>query len=356
MKAARYHGPGDIRVEQVSEPDVAKGQVKIKVRLCGSDLHAFLTVTSIFPTVDEPNFLTKEKLPITLGHEFSGTVVEVGEGVDKNKFPANQSVCAEPLLSCRTASCSECADGSRNICPHANSLGIAGWGGGLSEYISVDQDLVHVLPPNIPLDVGACIEPLSVAWYAVKRSGFKAGDSTLVLGSGPASIIFLQPIRALGASWIGVSEPSPLRRQLASKHGASALFDPLSPGVDILQSILDATSGRGVDIAFDCAGVQAALDTALVSLKPRGVLMGIALWEGKPVLDANLILFRELTYTGIISYDRVHPEVIQAVASGKLGSFEDIITSKIAIEDVVEKGFKALIEEKDRQIKVLVHP
>ncbi|KII91678.1 hypothetical protein PLICRDRAFT_38498 [Plicaturopsis crispa FD-325 SS-3] len=356
MKAARYYGPGDIRVEQVAEPTPKNGQVKIKVRryvVCGSDLHAYLARISLYATEDVPNSITGEVLPITLGHEFSGTITEVGEDVD-SKLTAGQNVVVEPLISCmKTSTCRSCASGSRNVCPDINFYGIGG-NGGMANFIVVDQFYVHVLPDNVPLDIGALVEPLSVAWHGVKRSGFKEGDTALVLGAGPIGILVLKVLLGLKASKIIVSEPSTARGALALKIGATQVINPLK--ADLAAVAHSLTDGAGVDVAYDCVGIQSSIDAGIASVRPRGTVVNLALWEKNPVIDMNLLLMKEIILTGIIGYDRVHEDVIHAIASGQLSNLEDLITSKIAIEDVVEEGFKKLIREKDTQIKILVHP
>ncbi|KAF8961445.1 chaperonin 10-like protein [Flammula alnicola] len=388
MKAARYYGPGDIRVEQIPEPDAKDGQVKIKYAkswhyFCGSDLHAYLATVPKFPTATEPNELTGETLPITLGHEFSGTIVGLGSGVDEGKWKVGQNVVVEPVISClKTDSCMFCASGTRNLCRSANFIGIGGWGGGLAEYIAVDTHYLHALPPGISLEVGATIEPLAVAWYAVKRSGFKLGQTALIVGGGPIGLFLLKVLRTIDpSSTILVSEPALLRRELALKHGATNVIDPLSPSDSgspspdsVPTAVLKATNGLGVDVAFDAAGIQASLDAALLSIRPRGTFVNVSIWEAIPRVNMNLILMREITVTGTIAYSGIHPEVLEAVAAGKIPGIEDLITRKIAIEDVVEQGIMALLHQKDKQgkmhrqtpfalfsetrplVKILVHP
>ncbi|KAJ3517081.1 hypothetical protein NLJ89_g735 [Agrocybe chaxingu] len=371
MRAARYYGPGDVRVEQIPEPEAKAGQVKVKVKPCvgdwlriltmlrllalkeWDDLHAYLAHMPKNPTLTKPNDLSGETLPITLGHEFSGTIVSLGEGVDGN-LRLGQNVVIEPLISCRQPECYFCSHGDVNLCPSTNSIGVGGWGGGLAEYIAVDVRLVHKLPDGVPLEIGAMIEPLAVAWHAVKRSNFKDGQSVLILGAGPIGLFLLKVLRSFGpSSTVIVSEPAQIRRELASKHGATLAIDPLNAAGPIATAVVKAT-GIGADIAFDTTGVQAAVDTALLSVRPHGVFVNVAIWEDNPRMNLNLVVRREVMVTGSIVYRGDHPELLEAVAAGKLQGLEDLITRKIAIEDVVEQGFKALINEKDQQIDFIV--
>ncbi|KAI0672173.1 alcohol dehydrogenase GroES domain protein [Trametes maxima] len=360
MRAVRYYGPGDVRVDRISEPSAGKGQIKIKVSqcLCGSDLHLWHELLPICPTLTEPHVVTNEKLPVVMGHEFSGTIVDVGPGVDTSRLTIGSHVVIEPLLSCMQPTCPFCSQGARNLCRHATFIGIAGCGGGLSEYISVDQRLVHILPSHVPLDVGAIMEPLAVAWHTVKSSKIKPGDHALVLGAGPIGLLTLRVARAFGASWIGVSEPALKRRELASKNGADVVFDPTAQGVDVVSAVIAATGDRGADVVFDCAGSQKTLDTAFLAVKPRGHIVNAAVWAQRPTLDIDSLTYKEVSLSSILAYDRVHPEMLKAIANGKfdvegLGS---LITRRISFEEVVDKGIKALLYEKDEHVKILVSP
>lgn len=153
-----------------------------------------------------------------------------------------------------------------------------------------------------------------------------------------------------------------LRREQTLEHGATHAFDPKQ--LDVPEAVLKATGGLGVDIAFDAAGVQASIDTALGSLRPRGVLMNIAIWDRNATVDMNTIVMKEIIVTGEMplvpeyvkllteglgpaAYDRVHSELLEVIAAGKIPGLESLITRKVALEDVVESGFNTLLNDKD---------
>ncbi|KAI0725437.1 alcohol dehydrogenase GroES domain protein [Fomitopsis betulina] len=351
MKAVRYYGPGDMRVENIPEPVTGDKQIKIKVCLCGSDVHSWFTLqTPVSPTMTTPHPTTRETLPVVMGHEFSGTIVELGKLVDASRFSVGQNVVVEPLISC--GKCGPCIAGTRNLCRDISFIGIGGWGGGLAEYTVTNEDLVHVLPDSIPLDVGALIEPLAVSWHAVKISCFKPGNSVLIIGAGPVGIRL--PVgRAEGAGWIGVSEPAAARRETALKLHASAAFNPLSE--DTVALTYRATHG-GADVVYDCAGIQASFDAALAAVRTQGNVVEVAVWEKNPVINISALQTKEAVLTASQAYDRRHPELINAVAEGRFSNLEELITRRIALDDFVEKGIKTLIADKDTQIKILVHP
>jgi len=321
-------------------------------------LHPYLAAAPYFPTDTIPNPLTGETLPVTLGHEISGTIASLGTGVDEDKWKIGQNVIIEPIISCLKESCECCASGACSVCPSATCIGIGGWGGGLSEYIALDTRYVHILPEGIPLDVGAVLEPLAVAWYGVKKSNFKKGQTAFITGAGPIGLCILKVLRSIDPlTTIVISEPALARRQFALDHGATIVIDPSeSESATVVGTVMKATNGIGVDIAFDAAGSQAGLDAALQSIRPRGMYLDIAVFKGSPQINMNLIVMRELTLAGTAAYNGIHPEMLEAVAAGKFKGIEKLITRKIPIEDLVEKGIMALLHEKDKHVKILVHP
>jgi threonine dehydrogenase-like Zn-dependent dehydrogenase len=157
MKAVRFHGKKDLRYEDIPVPDVKKGQVKLKpkfVGICGSDLHEYLDGPSLCPTSPHP--ITGEKVPLTFGHEFSGIVEEVGEGV--TKYKKGDRVVVQPIIYDKT--CGACKAEQINCCYKGGFVGLSGWGGGLSEHVVLDQDMLYHLPENITLEIGGANEPL----------------------------------------------------------------------------------------------------------------------------------------------------------------------------------------------------
>ncbi|KAL1948316.1 hypothetical protein VTO73DRAFT_12391 [Trametes versicolor] len=361
MKAIRYYGPKDLRFEHIPEPVVGPGQVKIKIAwcgICGSDLHMYESnILDGPPTATEAHPVTGEKLPVGVGHEFSGTIVELGPGVDTSKYAVGQNVAVEPTLGCSTPGCACATTQTRNLCPKFAAIGISGGGGGLSEYVVAPQALAHVLPANVSLEVGALVEPLAVAWRAVKLSQVKPGDKVLILGAGPIGVFVLKVAQIFGATWVGISGRGSKRCALARKYGASVVYDA-STGIDVVAETLKATDGRGVDVVVDCAGSQSTLDTALKATRAGGTIMNVAGWTERPTIDMNLMLMKELVLANSIAYAGDHPELIQALADGKfdLDDLEALITRRVGLEEYLEKGLGALLHEKDQHVKVLIHP
>ncbi len=214
MKAARWHGVKDIRVEDIPEPKPGKGEVKVKVAwtgICGSDLHEYLA-GPIFVPVDEDHPLSHDKAPITMGHEYCGTVAELGEGV--TDIAVGDRVAIEPIFAC--GECAACLEGKYNLCDGLGFVGLSGGHGGFATYSVVPARMVHKMPEALSMEQGALVEPAAVALHAVRLSKIKAGDKAAVFGAGPIGLLVVESLRVAGASEIHVVEPSEVRRKPGS--------------------------------------------------------------------------------------------------------------------------------------------
>ncbi|OAQ64441.1 (R,R)-butanediol dehydrogenase/diacetyl reductase [Pochonia chlamydosporia 170] len=351
MKAVRFHGQRDIRLDTIPSPKVSAGKVKIAPKfcgICGSDLHEYLGGANLIPKPENPHPITKETCPLTLGHEFSGIVEEVGEGVESVK-PGDR-VCVQPIIY--DGDCRSCTRGLVNCCDQNGFVGLSGWGGGLSETMVVPESCVKQLPDNVSLEEGALVEPLAVGWHAVDISPYKETDSVLILGAGPIGLAVVQVLIGRGCKNIIVTEVSSKRREYATQFGAHHTIDPINENV--VARVEELTGGLGADVAFDAAGAQAALDTAFDALKARGTLVNIAVWEKRANLAMNGLVFRERSYMGVATYSLGDFEaVLDAISTGKIKP-ASMITKTIKLDQVVEEGFHALINDKENQVKILV--
>ncbi|ALC82968.1 MULTISPECIES: 2,3-butanediol dehydrogenase [Bacillus] len=345
MKAARWHNQKDIRIENIEEPKVEPGKVKIKIKwcgICGSDLHEFLG-GPIFIPVDKPHPLTKETAPVTMGHEISGEIVKVGESV-KN-FQVGDRVVVEPIFATHGH------QGAYNLDEQMGFLGLAGGGGGFSEYVSVDEELVFKLPGELSYEQGALVEPSAVALYAVRSSKLKAGDKAAVFGCGPIGLLVIEALKAAGASDIYAVELSSERQQKAEELGA-IIIDP-SKVRDTVEEITKLTNG-GVDVSFEVTGVPVVLRQAIQSTNISGETVIVSIWEKGAEILPNDIVIKERTVKGIIGYRNVFPEVLSLMKKGFF-SADKLVTKKIDLDDLIEEGFNALVKEKN-QVKILVQP
>ncbi|AGA59481.1 theronine dehydrogenase-like Zn-dependent dehydrogenase [Thermobacillus composti KWC4] len=351
MKAARWYKAKDIRVENVEEPKVTAGHVKIEVAwagICGSDLHEY-AAGPVFISANVPHPVTGELPPITMGHEFSGTVVEVGEGVTKVK--PGDKVVVEPIICC--GECAACRQGKYNVCRKLGFVGLSGRGGGFSEYVVAEERWVHKMPEGLSLEQGALVEPAAVALHAVRQSKLKAGDKAAVFGTGPIGLLVIEALKAAGASEIYAVELSKSRAAKALELGATAVVNPAETA-DVPGRIHEL-SGGGVDVAYETSGALPVLQQAVESTKPcEGETIIVSLWEKDPVIKPNLMVLTERSMKGIIAYRDIFPAVLELMTRGYFPA-DKLVTKKIKLDDIVPEGFEALVNDKE-QIKILVSP
>ncbi len=346
MKAARWHAAKDIRVEETAIPTPNDNQVKIEVKftgICGSDLHEYNHGPQLIP-YDKPYLLNGHQGTTTLGHEFSGIIDEVGKNI--KHFKKGDRVVVEPIF--RNPESPFIAKGEYNLSEPLGFVGLTS-NGGFAKYVVVEDYMVHKIPDDFTYEQGALVEPAAVAVYAVQQSGLSAGDTVLVSGAGPIGLLCVQAALAFGATKVFVTDMSEARLAMAKKVGATQVFK--ASDKDIPQQIKKAT-GLGADIFIDAAGVQASFSTGIASLRNGGTAMLVALF-GKPVThDALDQALRELTIKAIIGYRNIFPITIDLIHTGKMKA-EQLITKKIALDDIVKEGFEALVNDPS-EVKILV--
>ncbi|WP_406424687.1 alcohol dehydrogenase catalytic domain-containing protein [Streptomyces sp. NBC_01589] len=343
MLAARLYGAKDLRIEEMPEPEPGPGEVKIRVAyagICGTDVHEYFEKPR---ATHEPNPLTGATLPQTLGHEFAGTVVVCGEGVDR--VAPGARVCVRPIRTC--GMCPRCTSGLSHLCTALAAIGVTAPGGGLAQYVLVPADSVHLLPDGLSLEQGALVEPMAVALNAVERACVPGGGSALVTGAGAVGMGALFALKACGVRDVLMVEPSPTRRAAAELHGARVL----DPGtVDVVEEVMIHTRGRGVDAAIECSGRPEALNAALRSVAARAPVVMVALYSGPVAIDAAALRLAELALLGSEAYpDGAFERVIEYMAAGHYPI--DGWLDRIPLGDTVE----GLHDVRDGQrVKVLV--
>lgn len=343
MRAAVLHGVDDLRVEDVPEPELRDGYVLVEVAfngICGSDLG----LIHAYGISDQPHPLTGACGPQILGHEFSGIVREIG--ADVTDVAVGDRVVVAPNYCC--GRCARCRSGLEHLCVMTAFHGINAHGGGLSELTTVPASAVHVLPDSVTLMQGAVVEPLSVALHAVELSGVQGGQFALVLGAGPIGIATALNLRACGVDRILLSEPSPVRRAVATKMG----FDVVDPGeADLAVIVAERTDGSGADAVFECAGVAATVATALASVRARGAVVLVATYKEPLQFHAYSLMLTEARVMSSLSCSREEfGIVIDRMASGAYPL--DHWVECVPLADIVIEGVEAA--SVGRRMKVLV--
>jgi (R,R)-butanediol dehydrogenase/meso-butanediol dehydrogenase/diacetyl reductase len=350
MRAVRFHAKRDIRVEDVPEPDGLSGhEILVRPRtvgICGTDLHEFMAGPIVTPSAPHP--LTGAQNPQILGHEFSGDVVDVGPDV-RTVRPGDR-VAIMPLAYC--GQCYFCVRGLNHLCERMGCVGLSWAWGGMGELAVVLEYQVAVLPENITYEQGALIEPAAVAVYGVERGRVQPGDTVLITGGGPIGALAVLAAKAAGAAAVYLSEPNPERRDHGEKVAPTAMFDPTSTDVPAL--LRERTGGIGVDVAIECAGNARALNDCITAARRAGTVVQTGLHVGPAEVHPMVWSENDLTIEGTWCY-KVYdwPRIAGMVAGGAL-PVQDIVTSRIAMDDVVPAGFEILADPRGTEVKVLV--
>lgn len=337
----------EVTVEEVPSPEIADDEVLVEVNacgICGSDVHMGQTSSDgymLYPGLTA--------FPATLGHEFGGTVVEVGKNaLDKRtnkQFQKGDAVCAEEMLWC--GCCRPCADGYPNHCESLQEIGFS-CDGAFARYVKIKASYCWSLEAlrdrysDEELYIaGSLVEPTSVAYNAVieRGGGIRPGDNVAILGGGPIGLAATAILRRAGAAQVILSEPSESRAALGKEMGATATINPIEE--DFAERLLELTGGMGAKLYLEATGL------------PEVVWPGIedAIWRGRALNSTVVIVARadaKIPVTGEVFQVRrasivgsqghsghgTFPRVISAMAAGM--DMTRLVTKKIDLDDVPE--------------------
>ncbi len=352
MKAAVWHGREDVRTEQVREPPVPpRGQVQVQVAwcgICGTDLHEYVGGPVYIP-VEHPHPLTGVQAPVQIGHEMSGTVIAVGEGVDQ--FKAGDRIAACPIVGCME--CRWCRSGSMAQCDKVAFLGTSWTGGALAERLNLNAYQCYKLTDAISDEIGALVEPFSSTVRAVAQSGAGANDNVAIVGAGPIGLMALMAARIQGAKRVVAVEVDERRIQAALECGADAVINPRHS--DPEAQAREMTGGDGFDVVLECAGQPASVLMAGKITRTRGRLIIMGVFEKPAALDLFDLVFREKIVSGSMSGYGLYNETIRIMSDPRFRG-DLLISDRIGLDDLVAKGYHGLLHEKDRHVKILVRP
>lgn len=238
------------------------------------------------------------------------------------------------------------------MCLRLATQGLA-YNGAFAEYTVVDERMIVPLPNGMSYEQGAFAEPMAVATRAVRRSRITVGDSVAVVGAGPIGIMVGSVALACGAKELFSIEPIESRRELALRFGAKAVFNPLEQ--DVGKEIALLTDNLRCKIAFDCVGNQSSFDTAIKATGRRGLIMmvGLAL---KPIeVPFSRLWGHEKETSTTTGYCNEFPSAIGLMFDKRV-DVEALISARIKLDGLVEKGIKQIMEEPDKYVKILVYP
>lgn len=324
IKAAVYRGDKTFSVEQKEASAPAPGEVQINVAycgICGTDLHIYLG------HMDQ-----RVGFERTIGHEMSGIISAVGEGVEG--LSAGQHIVVRPLDHC--GDCPACNDGNEHICHNLKFIGID-TEGAFQQKWNVPAHTVHLLPEDLDLSHAALIEPLAVACHDVNRGKVAKGENVLVIGGGPIGMLVALVARNAGGN-VTISEINENRLAYAQKLG----FETLNPlNDDVAKIIHDRTGGKGAEVVFEVSGSQPGVDLMTEAAATRGRIVMVAIHATKPQIDLFKFFWRELELFGARVYLKSdYDEAMKLLAEGVVDC-ESFITD-IKSLDEIQGAFEAL--------------
>jgi (R,R)-butanediol dehydrogenase / meso-butanediol dehydrogenase / diacetyl reductase len=287
MRSAIHRGPGDIGVEERPVPLPSAGQVLVEVSycgVCGSDLHIMIEGWG------KPGGVG--------GHEYSGVVVAVGEGVDR--WAVGDEVVCGPSPRC--GMCRRCREGKPSQCESRGESVDHNTGGAFAGFVVTDARALRAVPEGLPARVAALAEPLAVALHGITRSGIEPGDTAMVFGAGPIGALTIAALVAKGIGPVTVVEPGDVRQRLAEALGASEVLHP-----DELETFApwhpEQQSPRAVDVVFECSGKKSAMERGFHQLRRGGHLVLVGAGMEAPSFDPNRMILNELHVCGSFIYD-----------------------------------------------------
>jgi threonine dehydrogenase-like Zn-dependent dehydrogenase len=342
--------------------------------ICGTDLHEYTSGPMTINKPEQPHGITGAHLPVAFGHEFTGRISALPDKyTDEHRggrtFNIGMPVMIDPRIICRT--CPSCTSGANNICSNWGYIGLNGGGGGgagFSQKCNVEMRMVHILPDDGSVDLNSAVlcQPLTVGRHAMISSGVGIDDwankNVLVLGGGPVGLAVLLNLRARGlgvgsgcSGKVFVSEPTAKRARMIKQLGLAEDDNILDPRtVDVAERCRAGTAGKGIDVVFDAAGVEAAMLAGMDSLRIRGTYVNIAGWKTPFAVPMQYAFFKELTIKfSLGNDDDNYREVVQDYVAGKFVGAEALITRRLPVERLAKDGLEELVRNKDDHVKIV---
>lgn len=334
--------PGAVEIRDMPTPEIGPDDALLKVRavgICGSDLEMYHYQVGF-----------EVRPPVTLGHEFSGTVVEVGSNV-KGFKPGDRVVSETAAYVCGV--CVQCRTGNYNECPNRRGFGVM-YNGADAPFVAVRQGILHHVPDNVDLAEAALTEPLCVAYNAlVVKSRIRPADLVVILGPGPIGLMATQIARVCGASYIVLAglPRDTHRMEIGRKLGATHSVDLTKDDLPAL--VAELSGGVGADLVVDAAGPSATVKMAMDIVKRNGQITKIA-WGPKPLdLSLDPLLAKAVTFQGVFSHTWDTWERVLRLESTRQVRLAEMISHRVPLQDW-KVAFDAL--EKGEAVKALIFP
>ena len=340
MRSVLLNKPEELIMRDIEKPKPAPGEVLIKVKrmgICGSDIHAY---HGMHPTI---------YLPVVQGHEFSGVVAELGEGV--TGFEIGDRVTARPQYTC--GECYHCKSGHENICHNIQVIGCNGKvPGAAQDYIPMRSHLVFKLPDNIDFNSGAMVEPVAVAVAAVRTFTFDIkGKNILVLGGGTIGNLVAQVAKAEGAKAVMITDVCDEKLEIAKKCGIDYTVNTVKQ--DLEQATIDAFGKDGVDGALECVGVETTVNQAIKVCRKRDDIIIVGIYAKDPAIRMIDVQEKELKLIGTLMYlEKDYYESIRLI-SENLINLDPLKSAHFKLEEF-EQAYHYIADHRATAMKVLI--
>jgi L-iditol 2-dehydrogenase len=342
MKALVKYAPGEgnVDVMDVAEPQCGDNQVKVEIAycgVCGTDIHVLHDTFRNYP-------------PVILGHEFSGTIVEVGKDIFDVQVGERITGLGATAVTC--GQCEHCRSGYFIFCSKRRGMG-HGVNGAFTRYVVMRPDQLYRIPANFTMEEAAISEPFAAAVQAVTEvAHVRLGDTALISGPGPIGLMCLKLLVAEGVKTIVVGAPGDDDRlKAAMQFGATAV---VNLGDQKLQdAVMKHTGGAGVDVAFECAGVGSSVQGCIESLRPMGQHVQVAICGQDIQFPIDSIFYKQLTMSGSVCYTAKTWDRMMKIYAGSKINLSEMVTVKLPITEW-RTAFDLCTSKK--AIKVLIYP
>lgn len=329
--------PGEIIFREIENPIPAAGEVVVKIMrigVCGSDIHVWHGKHPF------------TSYPVTQGHEVSGEITALGEGV--TGLSVGQKVTIQPQVVC--GKCYPCRHGKYNLCEELKVMGFQTTGVA-SEYFAVDAAKVTLLPESMSFDEGAMIEPLAVAVHAVRKFGDMQGMRVAVLGAGPIGILVAQAAKGMGAESVLITDVSDVRLEKAKECGVDFCVNTKS--VDFGAALVDAFGPDKADVIYDCAGNDVTMGQAIQYARKGSTIILVAVFSGLAKVDLAVLNDHELDLNTTMMYrNEDYLKAIELVRTEKV-HLKPLISKHFAFCDYAE-AYRYIDANRETTMKVLI--
>ncbi len=336
-RIGEIYEPFKVRFIERTIDKLEADEVLVKIKssaICGSDLHI---ARGLHPSAP---------LPVTIGHEFSGDIVEIGSEVEN--FSVGNRVTVEPCIVC--GKCEACRHGNYGYCEHI-SFTYRNGDGAMADYIAVKEPYVYKIPDDMSYDCGALIEPLSVATHAVRRADIRLGEKVLIIGAGAIGLMVAAMCRKSGAAEIIIADFSDNRLDMALQLGATNIIN--SGKTNLEQEVMRLTKNKGVDKSFECVGRESCFNQAIMTLKRNGTATIVGIYEHPQIqFNASKLVTHEIKIQGAQGYCWDFPIAISAAKDIPLEKF---ITHRFTL-DKLQEALDTALNRESNSIKVIVNP